>query len=484
MQWGNKVWSRLNGMYALSLYDKRRNVVILVRDHAGIKPLYYAHTGSSFYFASEIKAFKQIDPHWKEDPNWKIYFLAFGHLPEPVTTLNAVHPLRKGHYMEVNLADLTTSTQAFNEFRFTSNIVNEKEAIEKIKIELDAAVRRHLIADAPIGLFLSGGVDSSILTLLAKKYKPENLYTLSINFDQSEFSEKQYQDIIIQKTGAHHQSFRVTREDFEEQIPDIFKAMDQPSADGINTYFISKYAKEYGLKAVLSGLGADELLGGYPSFKYSRRVGMIRRLPSFITEASSNFLNDRFKKVDYLTLGNDIGEYLFYRGIFIAQDVGRILGTTEENVTRVLNKVPHYDHTSKLSSGNRVSDIELNYYMQNQLLKDSDYMSMWHSLEIRVPFLDKYFMQLVYSIDSGLKFDHRQGKYLLIKAFEDILPREIWDRKKQGFTFPFSKWFPQSNMFRQHQNPAQKHYYRMFDNNQLSWGRIWTIFIADYYGKN
>lgn len=484
LQWGNKAWSRLNGMYALSLYDKRRNIVILVRDHAGIKPLYYSHKGSSIYFSSEVKAFKTIDPHWPEDPNWKIFFLAFGHLPEPVTTLNAVHPLKKGHFMEINLHNLTFTLQPFNEFRFTSQVIDEQEAIQLIRQELDAAVKRHLIADAPIGLFLSGGIDSSILTLIAKKYKPDNLYTLSINFDQSEFSEKYYQDIIIKKTGAHHQSFRVTQKDFEEKALDIFKAMDQPSADGINTYFISKYAHEYGLKAVLSGLGADELLGGYPSFRYSRRVGMIRRMPAFITGGiSRNFLNDRFRKMDYLTLRNDVGEYLFYRGIFITRDIARILGTTEEDVSRIINKVPHHDYTVTLSSGNRASELELNYYMQNQLLKDSDYMSMWHGLEIRVPFLDKYFMQLVYSIEPGLKFNHRQGKHLLIKAFEDVLPREVWDRKKQGFTFPFSKWFPQSDLFRQYQDPSHQHYYNLFNTNHLSWGRIWTIFIADYYGQ-
>jgi asparagine synthase (glutamine-hydrolysing) len=471
-QWGNNAWSRLNGMYAFAIYDKKKNILILVRDHAGIKPLYYSHSGASFYFASEVKAFKTIHPAWKENPNWKIYFLAFGHLPEPVTTLNGVHALAKGSYMQVNVTDLTTYTSSFNRFEFSSLVKNEAEAIEKIRTTLDAAVKRHLIS-----------VDSSILTLLAKKYQGKDLYTLSINFDQSEFSEKRYQDIIIEQTKANHHSFLVTQKDFENQIPDIFKAMDQPSVDGINTYFISKYAKEYGLKAVLSGLGADELLGGYPSFKYGNRADLIQRVPAFALDFSKKFLNHRLRKIDYLGFKNGTGEYLFYRGNFIPGDIARILDSTEEEITRVLNKLPQPRFSQHMDSGNRISYLEQNYYMQNQLLKDSDYMSMWHSVELRVPFLDKEFMQLVHSIDPVLKFGNKQGKYLLIKAFEDMLPREIWDRKKQGFVFPFSKWFPQSNMFLHNQNAAHKNYYRLFETNQLSWGRIWTIFIADYYNN-
>jgi asparagine synthase (glutamine-hydrolysing) len=478
-QWGNHAWSKLNGMFALAIYDKKNGKIVLARDHAGIKPLYYSHTGTSFYFSSEVKAFKSIDPKWKENPNWPVYFLAFGHLPEPVTTLSAVVPLPKGHYMELNLADLTMNLSHFNEFRFTSQIIDEKEAIHKIRTELEAAVKRHLISDAPIGLFLSGGIDSSILTLIAKKFKHEDIHTLSINFDSAAFSEQKYQDIIIHKTGAHHQSYRVTQQDFENEIPGIFKAMDQPSGDGVNTYFISKYARAYGLKAVLSGLGADELLGGYPSFKYRRTVSMIRKLPSFVTASTGNIFHNRLRKMDYLTMDNDTGEYLFYRGIFIVNDIARILDCTEDEVLRILNKLPLSKQDSKLANGNKASNFELNYYMQNQLLKDSDYMSMWHGLEIRVPFLDKYFMQLTHSIDAGVKFNHKQGKYLLIKAFEDVLPREIWDRKKQGFIFPLANWLMNSPLFTEILDKRFNDYSKLFGEGKLTWSRMWTLFVLE-----
>ncbi len=182
LQWGTACFSHFNGMFALAIYDNRKKQIILARDHAGIKPLYYHLTKNKLIFASEIKAFKAFDSKWPEHKEWKIPFLTFGHLPEPFTTLQDVEPLEKGTCLVIQFPSLSIKKRAFNKFTFSSTITQLPEAIELVKNKLEAAVQRHLISDAPIGLFLSGGIDSSLLTLLANKYIKKNLRTLSIVF--------------------------------------------------------------------------------------------------------------------------------------------------------------------------------------------------------------------------------------------------------------------------------------------------------------
>lgn len=477
IEWGINCFAKLNGMFAIAIFDKLKNELILARDHAGIKPLYFYHDAKSIYFSSEIRGFKAVSKVWDENPEWKIYLMAFGHLPEPVTTLKAVKPLPKGSYMVFNLKTLQFTAQKFNEFVFTNTITDLNEAKQLIRTSLEKAVERHLIADAPLGLFLSGGIDSSLLTLLTQPFKKDNLHTLSIVFDDERFSEKYYQDIIIQKTGARHKSFLVNESNFKESLPDVLKAMDQPSTDGINSYFICKYAKEYGLTAVLSGLGADELLGGYSSFQIAKKLKYTKYIPSFLFAAAELSNSDRYKKISYLQRKDGVGEYLLNRGIFSTKDIATLLDEDQNKVRNVLSNFKLDNDITKLESGNRTTYLETNLYMQNQLLKDTDYMSMWHAIEVRVPFLDKEFISAVYSIDNNLKFERHQGKFLLIEAFKDLLPREIWDRRKQGFTFPFEKWMKGI----QPEKPNQKTLsiaLTRFKQGNLQWSRYWAYVLT------
>ncbi|MBN8836628.1 MAG: asparagine synthase (glutamine-hydrolyzing) [Sphingobacteriia bacterium] len=439
--WGADCFRLFNGMFALALYDVANKKIMLARDHAGIKPLYFALYKQQFFFASEIRAFKTLNPDWPVNEQWKIPFLAFGHLPEPFTTLQHVQPLAKGNVLELNVKDLSYKINPFQQFQYKYAIADEGEAVLQVRQKLKAAVQRHLISDAPIGLFLSGGIDSSLLTIIAKNFVGEQLKTLSIVFEDEKFSEKMYQDIIIQQTKAHHESFVVTGKIFEDSLQDILNAMDQPSTDGINSYFISKYAKEYGLKAVLSGLGADELFGGYPSFYKTDLVKQLKQLPAFILKNASLLPNDKLKRISFLQQKeNIVAQYLFNRGFFTPKQISKMLYCSEDEVWRILLKMYLPDANDLYDEQEKVSFLETNLYMQNQLLKDTDYMSMWHSVEVRVPFLDKELMQLAYSIHPGIKFNQQQKKHLLIKAFKDELPEAIWKRPKQGFTFPFEKW--------------------------------------------
>jgi asparagine synthase (glutamine-hydrolysing) len=479
--WGTSCFAKLRGMFAVALYDKKKQQLLLVRDQTGIKPLYYYCDNDTLYFASEIRAFKKLKKDWEANRNWKVYFLTYGYLPEPITTLKGIKPVEKGSYVVVDMHSLKHKTCYYYEDSYSDRITNIEDAKEIVRATLTSAVERHLISDAPIGLFLSGGIDSSLLTLIAKSFKKEDLYTLSIIFDDEQFSEKKYQDIIVDKCNSIHQSFVLDKEMFIDAVPDIMMAMDQPSSDAINTYFISKFAKQTGLKAVLSGLGADELMGGYSSFRLSQVVDNSKLVPGFLFQAAELFPVYKYKKISFLERKDPVGEYLFNRGYFSPLETAKMLDMDISEVGNILDNIKVPASVERLKDGNRISFLESNLYMQSQLLKDTDIMSMWHSVEVRVPFLDTDFISAIHHINTGVKFNDRQNKYLLIESFKDILPREIWDRKKQGFVFPFRKWIKNSGDKTFH--CANEAVNEKFNSGKMDWNRYWTYLVSDTFNN-
>jgi asparagine synthase (glutamine-hydrolysing) len=407
---------------------------------------------------------------------WKPILLMFGHLPEPYTTLKDVHPLEKGEWFSLRLPDQAVKKGKFYKDDFTSKIFLEDTALEEARDILPSAVQRHLISDAPIGLFLSGGIDSSLLTLLAAPVLKERLQTLSIKFEESNFSEEAYQKIVIDITKAKHASFTVSQKDFEAAMPDISEAMDQPSIDAINTYFISMYARKCGLKAVLSGLGADELFGGYPSFYRFKQWRNLKYIPSFILKGIGSFRNEKLAKLSHEGLHPMLSLYLMNRGLYSLDKAAKLCNISPKELDDALSKItlpPNINYNSL----NANSAMEANLYMKNQLLKDSDYMGMWHGIEIRVPFLDKEVIEMANSIDPSIKFNSHLPKSLLIEAFSTLLPAEIWNRKKQGFTFPFAYWLKQSEMLKP-SSPKQTQVYDKFRGGKLHWSRYWAVKVA------
>jgi asparagine synthase (glutamine-hydrolysing) len=482
LHWGTDAFEYFNGMFAVAIWDEKKKQIILARDHAGIKPLYYYLDHQCLYFASEIRSFRYAEKKFYENKNWRSAFLTFGHLPEPITTIQDVVPLEKGTVLIIDVPSLKSEKKEFFKWKFTGELKSETEALQLMRETMEEAVNRHLVSDAPIGLFLSGGIDSSLLTLIASHSQKENLHTLSIVFNEKEFSEDRFQQLIIQKTNAKHKSFLVTKDIFNESLEDAIAAMDQPSIDGINTYFISKYAKEYGLKAVLSGLGADELFGGYPSFKQQATLDFIKKAPDKLLRGLQHLPDHRMRKLSYAGINNTAAEYLLYRGIFTPMSVAALLGSTQEDVKNQLEFISEYYPLNGMEGGNRVSWLETNFYMQNQLLKDSDFMSMWHGIEIRVPFLDKEVMMMAGAINASVKFNKSLPKYLLVKAFEKELPVEIWKRKKQGFTFPFEGWLKE-NEYTMPSNESEKKLYQAFRNRKLSWGRYWCALLMNRFAQ-
>ncbi|MBS1743314.1 MAG: asparagine synthase (glutamine-hydrolyzing) [Bacteroidetes bacterium] len=479
-QWGTLSFSRLKGMFAFALWDSVEKEIYLVRDPSGIKPLYYHASKGLLCFASEIRAFKNIPGLQSANSNWPVYLMAYGFIPEPVTTLSTVSALPKGCYLKYSVQSGDTSLQSFKHYSYANRLTDPHEVNHSIRKVVDDSVKRQLVADAPLGVFLSGGLDSGIMASVASKYKKTDLNTLSIYFDDPAYSEKKYQDILHTKLQCRHSQYLLTEEIFHKNFEEIIHSMDMPSCDGINTWFISRHAKSLGLKAVLSGLGGDELFGGYPSFNRIATALKLQQLPSGITIAGRKSASKKLNRMSYLSMEGIKGIYLFLRGHFSAYEIARQLGSTEKEVWAILNETPIFNDIKHIHPKNQASWMEFNVYMQNQLLRDSDVMSMIHSVEIRVPFLDEDVIDLAFQIDPNVKYAGSNSKQILINCFNDILPREIWDRPKMGFSFPFQQWLRTSNYVKEIMQNGSKRYqesYTSFMSGKLHWSHLLSLVL-------
>ena len=473
--WGEESFKKFNGMFAFAIFDKKKSLLYLVRDTMGIKPLYYSIRNGRIIFSSEIRGFKSYDDKWEEDERWRIYFLIFGFIPSPFTTLKDVFLLKEGHFLRYDLKTKEIEIRKYYDYNFSCKIKREEEAKDGVKEYLSNAVRRHLISDAPIGVFLSGGMDSTLIAILSSKFKGK-IKTLSITFKEREYDETLYQKIVSKSIGSEHHSYEVKKDDFYKNLEDIMDAMDQPTFDGVNTYFISKYAKEIGLKSVLSGLGGDEIFGGYPSFKRIEYLMFSRELLN--TLIFEKIDDDRLKRFTYFNIKNPIAYYLMLRSVFTLKEISIILDADIREINNFLKDLYWEKGIKDLGRKNFVSYLEM-FYMKNQLLKDSDFMSMWNSVEIRVPFLDKELLDYAFSIDERIRF--KKEKYLLKKGFDKLLPAEIIERKKQGFSFPMKEWLKEIE-FPINQSVLNRKAVSVFIKKQregkLHWTKNWSLFIV------
>ena len=482
--WGTSAFSRFKGMFAFCLYDQPKAKVYLVRDQSGIKPLYYFLDDKQLVFSSEVRAFRYFNSNWPENKAWKSTFLAFGSIPAPFTTLQGVFSLKKGSYLELDLKSFESTEKIYNQWTFSHQVKQESDAIVQVREAMDLAVERHLISDAPIGVFLSGGIDSSLLALLAAKNTGKQLSTISINFDEASFDEAVYQNIVRKDLPGSHKAYTVTDQMFLDHIEDFFQALDQPTNDGVNSYFVSKCAHDLGLKAVLSGLGADEYFGGYSSFQRIKQLKKLKQLPTGLMAKILGGFKDSYKRFKYLSMGNVVGDYLFLRGFYPPQDIADILELSESEVMRQVSSVANHLPDFAGHEQNYAAFLNAEIYMSNQLLKDTDLMSMWHALEVRVPFLDVDLLNTVLALDPSLKYDRDRPKYMLTKTYEDILPREVVYRQKYGFTFPFEIWLkrhierldPLLSKNEGTQKAKQK-----FLQSQLHWSKFWSLAVSDRF---
>ena len=477
--WGVSAFKRFAGMFAFALFDRQSGQVYLVRDQSGIKPLYYTNTSGQLYFASEVKALQATGKAGPVNEHWPVYFLAYGHLPEPITTLKNVKPLPKGCYLQYHVLSQKSELHVYSHFSFIEKFDKKEEVLFSLHQLLRHSVERHLLSDAPIGAFLSGGIDSSLLALLAGDAVKEKLTTLSIYFGEEQYSEKTYQELIASKLQGRHAAFCLTNQEFDNSFEQIIDAMDMPSNDGINTWFISKYAKETGLKAVLSGLGGDELFGGYPSFNRLKTTAYLQQLPAATLKAGRYSGSKKLKRLAYLSLPGIKGKYLFLRGQFVPHEIAKLVNISEEQVWTMLEEEPNMPDVHYMTHKNQASWMEMNLYMQNQLLRDSDVMSMAHGLEIRVPFLDIDLIRFALQIQSQVKYEGG-GKMILVKAFEKLLPEAIYNRPKMGFSFPFKEWLANNTWIKEallSSSGEAKQTYSEFLKGQRHWSQVLSLLL-------
>ena len=481
-RWGTQGFAKLKGMFAFALWDSETKELLLVRDAAGMKPLYYTREENGIAFASELRALNSIEGLQEENKNWPVYLMAYGHVPEPVTTLKKVYPLPKGCFLKYNTHRQDFILQNFKHYSYFPKITDEAVATRAIEEQLSKAVERHLLADAPIGVFLSGGVDSGILTLLAARNQPEQLNSLSIYFDEPAYSEKKYQDILINEIGCKKSQYLLKEQEFHDSFPGILTAMDMPCCDGINTWFIGKYARQRGLKAVLSGIGGDELFGGYPSFNRMGLTSLLHRLPHFFANVGRHSNLKQLNRLSYLNMDGIKGIYLFLRGHFSPLEIAKQVDASEREIWDILNDVPVFQDLPNLPLKEQASWMEWNIYMQNQLLRDADVMGMANSVEIRVPFLDDDFISLALSIDPAIKYKGIGPKPLLISTYKNQLPDAIWNRPKMGFSFPFAAWLSKSTFVKElleSGNKSSVANYHKFMKGEIHWSHLMSLILIN-----
>ena len=498
-EWGIEgLLKRLRGMFAFVICDLRqkdpsgRPKIFLARDRFGIKPLYYYYENQVLIFSSEVNPIiKSKFIPIENNPEAEIAFLIFGHLPSPLTTIKNVFSLPAASYISIENGNKKLVKYYDLLESFSVCKIKDCGQIEgKLLSLLNEAVQLHLVSDVPLGFFLSGGIDSSALVALASKASPVTINTLSVIFNEQEYSELPFQRLVSKRYRTRHIEMRVTENDFFKEMENIFNAIDQPTVDGVNTYFVSQAAKQAGLKVMLSGTGGDEIFCGYQSFKQVRFLRAIQQAPKFLKQMGvfAGLFNYKWKKSSYLFNNEDLYFYLTFRGLFVPEDVAIMLGISRKEVAEVLTQVmlaiPRRE-LSKLDPIDWLSFMEINYYLQNQLLKDTDFMSMHHAVETRVAFLDHILVDYLASIDPRLKVRQRFPKPLLVKSLNNMLPKEIVFRKKHGFTFPFDLWLKQrgSELFRNAVtkiNLNQKYadtLWRKFQNGSLDWSRIWALVV-------
>ena len=443
---GLDVFSKLRGMFALALWDHNKHELILARDRFGIKPLYYHVSNQRLVFASELRALLATGaiPRKLSRAGLDSY-LAYGSVAAPLTIVEGVQQLLPGHYLRATVTengDLNCTIEKFANEEPLARPANRDDAVAQLRAELEESVRLHLVSDVPLGVFLSGGMDSSALVALMSRIGEQRPKTFSVVFDEAELSEEQHARAVAQRFQTEHCEIRLSEEQLIEMLPDALTALDQPTMDGINTFVVSKAVKNAGVTVALSGLGGDELFAGYPSFRRALKVAALPKVSRRVLRAAAGVVPrqvlsgsvQREKFLDVAGSGGSAAEvYQITRRLFGTAFLAGIK-TEKKN-----GSTPHSDSDVI----NEISRLELEGYMANTLLRDTDAMSMAHSLEVRVPFVDMKVVDYTLSLPGEWKLDQRPNgvpKPLLADAVADLLPRDFLARRKMGFTLPFEKW--------------------------------------------
>ena len=503
--WGEGVVQRLRGMFAFALWDEREQKLLLVRDRLGIKPLYFTRSSHQLAFASELRALLESGLVARElDPAGLDSYLKFGAVQEPATIARGIEMLPAGHLLrrwrgEIEIEgywNLPTETIS------NGHAKQRQRAIADVHATLDEAVRMRLVSDVPLGVFLSSGLDSSVVAALARQASPD-LRTFTITFEEEKHAEGKLARRIAQHLGTRHSEATLSQNSILPELPQALAAMDQPTVDGVNAFFVSKLTKQAGVTVALSGLGGDELFAGYRSFRVVPQMERLNQwTPQWSRQFAASLLNSKF-----LGLRRDrkLGEFLrredgYAFPFFIAR-----LVLTPRRVAQLLQPdwllgIDHSVYRSQWQEAvhqiaacdpvNRVAYLELSTYLRNMLLRDTDCMSMAHSLEVRVPLIDHVLVEKMMRLPGEWKLARGQRKPLLSSALAKPLPQEILRLPKRGFEFPWDQWLRGELRAEVEQTLAQadalaavlrwdrvQEMWREFLAGRLHWSRVWMFYV-------
>jgi len=454
IQEGTQCFAQMNGMFALAIYDSQDKILTLCRDHVGIKPLFIYQDESTIAFASELKVIKSmLGKRLNINQEAIPYFLHFGFIPQPLTIFNNTAKFPAANYTLVHAGQ-----QSFNKssIQYTSfwkleqaiepeTITDESAAKKQLTSLLFDAVEKQMISDVPIGTFLSGGVDSSLVTAIASKISGSHqLNTFSIGIDNGKFNESKYALQVAAHLQTTHHEFKVKENEVLELVDQLIPAFDEPFADSsaFPTMMVSRLAKQH-VTVALSGDGGDELFQGYGSYQWAKRLAapywQLLKVPVY---KGSRLLNSKYQRIGELFAYPDrrhIISHIFSQEqyYFREQELQQLLVNPSFNFQQI-NTLPPFKRT--LSAAEQQSFWDFNHYLKDDLLVKVDRASMQYSLESRVPLLDYRLVTFAYSLDEQLKVKNGCMKYLLKQVLYDYVPAQIFDRPKWGFSIPLAKW--------------------------------------------
>jgi asparagine synthase (glutamine-hydrolysing) len=448
-EWDEGFVERLRGMFAIALWDKRRQRLLLARDRFGIKPLYYRHADGGLSFASELKAMLEQPGFSREiDPQAVAAYLAFNSIPAPLTIFKQARKLPPGYLLSWEGGEVVLRRYARPGPTSEVRSGSAEELAAELREVLDDSVRAHLVADVPVGVLLSGGVDSGGLAALASRQLDEPLRTFSIGFEEEGFNELSRARLVAERYGTDHHEL-VLRADAVELLPKLVEAFDEPFGDSsaLPTYLVSELAVSE-VKVALSGEGGDELFGGYYTYVadlLARRVGRLaalarplaEALPSRTDRVGFDYKAKRFARAAALP---PLERHHGWKEIFSAQARAELAGPGASAWDPLDLYRERYAETAAAEPLARMQDVDLGIYLVDDLLVKTDRLSMAHSLELRVPFLDPKVAEFAFSLPTKLKVRGFAKKRLLRQALAPLLPREIVRGRKQGFSIPIAAW--------------------------------------------
>ncbi|MGB1251318.1 MAG: asparagine synthase (glutamine-hydrolyzing) [Candidatus Promineifilaceae bacterium] len=485
----------LRGMFALAIWDVQQQRLVIVRDQIGVKPLYYWQdpANGDLLFGSEVRALLASDRIPRQlDHDGLFSYLSYGSVQEPNTLIEQVWSLLPGHIMIWQAGKISIQ-------RYWHALENQQRRpadLAEIKHLLTDAVERQLMSDVPLGAFLSGGIDSTAIVALMKQ-RSDRVKTFSIIFDETEFDERAYARAAAKHIGVEHHELLLSGAMVKQGLNDAIGAFDMPSMDGLNTYFVSKITREAGITVALSGVGGDELFGGYSGYQKSLQVERWQNSLSFMPRGLSRLAgrltmnlsrSDKVQRVGEI-VSADLHAYFVSRKLFSNHQVQQLSAVDIRPKGAWLNRFQTLIKDAEpLDPINRASYFELQSYMLSTLLRDTDQMSMAHALEVRVPLLDHKLIEHMLQIDGAAKLVDNHPKPLLTKPLNGMLPDECVFRKKQGFEFPFDRWLREAlhdeikSSFLSDPHPLFNRnelqmMWTQFEQGKLRWSRVWTLFV-------